>query len=257
MRGLVGCRQASEWRLTDGILCDAFVKSDAGLEALRRFSPKRRRVAIQCNFLRNFESFLIWFGHPQRSWNTHSWHFEILILNLSSSRFFLATILKCFNLKSSHCFLRVRHNEFVYIIFYMSMDVPPSLNNYPYWTAASSTFHSRTFSNLRVAVMLQRWFCRLKFCLNPMDTYYFAYLSLTSTQLYILAMTFWARVRCGSKHHLIFFACSPRVDTFLDLQRFSSETSPIILVNRSCALHFFDKGFNRALNEWVSGLAFC
>ena len=104
---------------TDGILCDAFVKSVAGFEALRRFSPKRRRVAIQCNFLRNFESFLIWFGHPQRSWNTHSWHFEILILNLSSSRFFLATILKCFNLKSSHCFLRVRHNEFVYIIFYM------------------------------------------------------------------------------------------------------------------------------------------
>ena len=52
---------------TDGILCDAFVKSVAGFEALRRFSPKRRRVAIQCNFLRNFESFLIWFGHPQRS----------------------------------------------------------------------------------------------------------------------------------------------------------------------------------------------
>jgi hypothetical protein len=99
--------------------CDVFGKSVAGFEALRRFSPKRRRVAIQCNFLRNFESFLIWFGHPQRSWNTHSWHFEILILNLSSSRFFLATILKCFNLKSSHCFLRVRHNEFVYIIFYI------------------------------------------------------------------------------------------------------------------------------------------
>ena len=109
---------------TDGILCDAFVKSVAGFEALRRFSPKRRRVAIQCNFLRNFESFLIWFGHPQRSWNTHSWHFEILILNLSSSRFFLATILKCFNLKSSHCFLRVRHNEFVYIIFYIIYHPP-------------------------------------------------------------------------------------------------------------------------------------
>ena len=111
---------------TDGILCDAFVKSVAGFEALRRFSPKRRRVAIQCNFLRNFESFLFWFGHPQRSWNTHSWHFEILILNLSSSRFFLATILKCFNLKSSHCFLRVRHNEFVFIIFYIYH--PPLIN---------------------------------------------------------------------------------------------------------------------------------
>ena len=48
---------------TDESGLTAFVKSVAGLEALRRFSPKRRRVAIQCNFLRNFESFLIWFGH--------------------------------------------------------------------------------------------------------------------------------------------------------------------------------------------------
>ena len=116
---LTACDWWLDWRLTAFFDCDAFEKSVAGFEALRRFSPKRRRVAIQCNFLRNFESFLIWFGHPQRSWNTHSWHFEILILNLSSSRFFLATILKCFNLKSSHCFLRVRHNEFVYIIFYI------------------------------------------------------------------------------------------------------------------------------------------
>ena len=136
---------------------------------------------------------------------------------------------------------------------------PPSLNNYPYWTAASSTFHSRTFSNLRVAVMLQRWFCRLKFSLNPMDTYYFAYLSFPDfhpalhfdNDILLGTSTMWQQAPS------YFFACSPRVDTFLDLQRFSSETSPIILVNRSCALHFFDKGFNRALNEWVSGRAFC
>ena len=65
-----------------------------------------------------------------------------------------------------------------------------------------------------------------------MDTYYFAYLSLTSTQLYILAMDVAASTILS------------RVDTFLDLQRISSEASPVILVNRSWALHFFDKGFN-------------
>ena len=122
--------------------------------------------------------------------------FEPVIVSLLSchySQTFQSEIITLFS-KSSTQWICLHH----------FLHIPPSLNNYPYWTAASSTFHSRTFSNLRVAVMLQRWFCRLKFCLNPMDTYYFAYLSLTSTQLYILAMTFWARVRCGSKHHLIF-----------------------------------------------------
>ena len=182
--------------------CDVFGKS----VALRRFSPKRRRVAIQCNFLRNFESFLIWFGHPQRSWNAHSWHFEILILNLSSSSFFLATILKCFNLKSSHCFLRVRHNEFVYIIFYIYhppliiIFIGPLLQLF-------IREHFQIFGLRWFTVMLQGWFCRLKFCLNPMDTYYFAYLSLTSTQLYILAMTFWARHEYDVAASTILFFC--------------------------------------------------
>ena len=192
----------TDWRHS---FCDAFVKSVAGFEALRRFSPKRRRVAIvaiQCNFLRNFESFLIWFGHPQRSWNTHSWHFEILILNPSSSRFFLATILKCFNLKSSHCFLRVRHNEFVDIIFYI---YHPPLIIIPIGQPLLQLFIREHFQIFGLRWCYSDDFVDLSFVWTLWThTILHIYLSLTSTQLYILAMTFWARVRCGSKHHLIF-----------------------------------------------------
>ena len=181
--------------------CDVFGKSVAGFEALRRFSPKRRRVAIQCNFLRNFQSFLIWFGHTQRSWNTHSWHFEILILNLSSSRFFLATILKCFNLKSSHCFLRVRHNEFVYIIFYI---YHPPLIIIPIGQPLLQLFIREHFQ-----IFGLRWCCSDDFV-----DLSFVWTLWTHTILHIFpwlppSSTFWqwhsgARVRCGSKHHLIF-----------------------------------------------------
>jgi len=57
-----------------------------------------------------------------------------------------------------------------------------------------------------------------------------------------------------------FFACSSLVDTFLDLQRFSSEASLVILLNRSWALHFLTRDSTSILyrlfiqNEYVSVL---
>ena len=59
-----------------------------------------------------------------------------------------------------------------------------------------------------------------------------------------ISSIFWGKSTMWQQAPSHFFACSSLVDTFLDLQRFSSEASPVILVNRSWALHFFDKGFN-------------
>ena len=165
--------------------------------------------------------------HVFNQWVFWDLDFEPVIVSLLSchySQMFQSEIITLFS-KSSTQWICLHH----------FLHIPPSLNNYPYWTAASSTFHSRTFSNLRVAVMLQRWFCRLKFCLNPMDTYYFAYLSLTSTQLYILAMTFWARVRCGSKHHLIFCLQSSCRNIFRSSKIFFGDVSYHFGESQLCA----------------------
>ena len=70
-------------------------------------------------------------------------------------------------------------------------------------------------------------------------------------------MKVWGKRMMWQQAPSIFFLCSPCDIYFFRPSKIFSEVSPIILVNRSCVLHFFDKGFNRALNEWVSARAFC
>ena len=95
------------------------------------------------------------------------------LLHLSSSRFFLCSQTEQTEVRALSMTSKLgRVTSFLYLI-------PPSPNNYPYWTTASSTFHSRKNfkSSGRGDAAGMTLFRRLEFCLNPiMHIYYFAYI---------------------------------------------------------------------------------
>ena len=107
--------------------------------------------------------------------------FEILILNLSSSRFFLASALKLNQLQSAHCPWLQSSGESDTCI--TSFFIPPSPNNNHYYIGQPllQLFIRGNFQTFGLRWCCRdEFFCRLKFCSNSMDPYYFAYLSMTS-----------------------------------------------------------------------------
>jgi len=72
--------------------------------------------------------------------------FEILILNLSSSRFFLASALKLNQLQSAHCPWLQSSGESDTCI--TSFFIPPSPNNFPYNIILDSSFFNFSFEKI-------------------------------------------------------------------------------------------------------------